>query len=498
MRHVSHNALWNLAGNGLPLLIGLITIPVLLLELGPERFGLLTLIWATLGYFSLFDLGVGRATTRYVAEYWADGREALAARLLRVGLLVLGGVGLSIGGLLAGVAEKIPRLLAFSADLPRSEIVQSLYVVAVSLPVVLLSTGLRGALEGMEHFRLVNLIKIPANVAIFVVPVVMLPFSTRLDVMAAGIAASRLIFLLVYAWGVRQLLAIEDGGWRIDAGLLRQLLGYGGWIFLAASLGSLMSMGYLDRMLIGNMLSVTDIAYYATPMEIVLRILIIPGAIVAAMFPALAKVPASGPDAQRLCEGGFKAIVLLILPPVLFALAIGEDLLGLWVDGEFASRATTVLLFLMVGVFFNALAHVPYTALQAAGRPDVTAMRHVLELPLYLPLLWVSLHVLGVNGAALVWALWAVTDMTLLFWLKKKKLHTHFTEVRHPWRMLVGIMVSFTLAFLLSLAPTFEMRIFGVTALCLVVGMVGWRYFLDTRDKNAVFRILAKAGGGER
>lgn len=494
MKHVPHNALWNLAGNGLPLLIGLITIPALLFGLGAERFGLLTLVWATLGYFSLFDLGIGRATTRYVAEYWADGREVMAARLLRVGLLVLGGLGVSGGGLLAGMAAKIPSLLIFSADLPRSEIVQSIYVVAVSLPVVLLTAGLRGALEGMERFRLVNLIKIPANVAIFVIPVAMLPFTTRLDMMVAGIAASRLIFLLVYAWGVRQLLAMEyEGGWRSDAGLLRQLLGYGGWIFLAASLGSLMSMGYLDRMLIGNMLSVADIAYYATPMEIVLRILIIPGAIVAAMFPALAKVPASGPDAQRLCEGGFKAIVLLMLPLVLFVLAIGKDLLGLWINGEFASRAATTLHFLVVGVFFNALAHVPYTALQASGRPGVTAMRHVAELPFYLPLLWVLLRIYGVNGAAMAWALWAVTDMALLFWLKQKKLAVPFAEVRHPWRVLVGIMVSFTLAFLLSLAPTFEMRILGVIALCLAVGMVGWGYFLDAGDKNAVIRILAKA-----
>lgn len=492
MRHVSHNVLWNLAGNGLPLLVGLVTIPVLLHGLGTERFGLLTLAWAILGYFSLFDLGVGRATTRYVAEYWADGRKSLAAQLLRMGLLLLGGVGLLAGALLASMAEKIPSLLAFSVELPEVEIIQSLYIIAAALPAILLTAGLRGALEGMERFRLVNLIRIPANVAIFVIPVALLPFTLRLDMMVAGIAVSRLLFFLVYAWGARHLLLLDISGKTINAGLMRQLLGYGGWIFLATSLGSLMSMGYLDRMLIGNMLSVADIAYYATPMEVVLRVLIIPGAIVAAMFPVLAKVSASGSEARQLCEGGVKAIALLIAPLVLFVLAIGKDLLGIWVDADFSARSVMALHFLMMGVFFNALAHVPYTALQAAGRPGVTAMRHVVELPFYLPLLMALLYIWGVNGAALAWALWAIADMVLLFWLWRGHQSVSFSATRRPLMVLVGIAVSFTLAFLLSLVPVLEMRILGVTTLSLVVGMLGWRFILDAKDRKALIRILAK------
>ena len=47
------------AGSGAPL--------VLIHGLGTERFGVLTIGWVIMGYFSMFDFGMGLATTRFVA-----------------------------------------------------------------------------------------------------------------------------------------------------------------------------------------------------------------------------------------------------------------------------------------------------------------------------------------------------------------------------------------------------------------------------------------------
>ena len=40
------NTLYNFLGLGLPLLVAIVTIPVLIESLGLDRFGILTLIWA--------------------------------------------------------------------------------------------------------------------------------------------------------------------------------------------------------------------------------------------------------------------------------------------------------------------------------------------------------------------------------------------------------------------------------------------------------------------
>ena len=65
---LARNTLLNFAGQIFPLIIGVVTIPFIIKGLGTERFGILSLIWVVIGYFSLFDMGLGRATTKFVSE----------------------------------------------------------------------------------------------------------------------------------------------------------------------------------------------------------------------------------------------------------------------------------------------------------------------------------------------------------------------------------------------------------------------------------------------
>ncbi len=57
---VAHGALLNLAGHAAPLVAAVAAVPALIGSIGQERFGFLALAWALVGYFSFFDLGLGR------------------------------------------------------------------------------------------------------------------------------------------------------------------------------------------------------------------------------------------------------------------------------------------------------------------------------------------------------------------------------------------------------------------------------------------------------
>jgi len=72
---LARNTLINFIGQVLPLLAGLVALPLIIHGLGTDRFGILSLAWVILGYFSVFDLGLGRATTKYVAEALGIGNE---------------------------------------------------------------------------------------------------------------------------------------------------------------------------------------------------------------------------------------------------------------------------------------------------------------------------------------------------------------------------------------------------------------------------------------
>jgi len=65
---LARNTFLNIIGLSLPFLVGIIAIPLIISGLGTERFGLLSLGWVILGYVGIFDLGLGRATTKFVAS----------------------------------------------------------------------------------------------------------------------------------------------------------------------------------------------------------------------------------------------------------------------------------------------------------------------------------------------------------------------------------------------------------------------------------------------
>src|SRR5438270_423670 len=70
---LARNTIWNLIGSGAPMIVAVFCIPILIRGLGKDRFGVLALAWALIGYVSLFDFGLGRALTQIVAKKLGAG-----------------------------------------------------------------------------------------------------------------------------------------------------------------------------------------------------------------------------------------------------------------------------------------------------------------------------------------------------------------------------------------------------------------------------------------
>src|ERR1700688_478328 len=110
-RLFARNTAFNLGGEVAAFCIGLICIPYVIKTLGTDVFGILSIAWMLLGYMSLFDLGLSRATTKFVAEAMSKGGHQEISSLVWTSVsfqLLLGVLG---GSLLAGgahlLAEKI-------------------------------------------------------------------------------------------------------------------------------------------------------------------------------------------------------------------------------------------------------------------------------------------------------------------------------------------------------------------------------------------------------
>src|SRR3989338_2321115 len=277
MQRVARYTVYNILGQAVPLVVGVAAIPILTRSLGDTRFGLLALMWAIIGYFSVLDLGLGRATTKFVAEALAgqDTRRAQqVAGFTAAGQTALGVVG---GAVLAALTPwVVTDLLRVPAGL-RFEAEQAFRWLALSVPFVVLSLNLRAVLEGAQRFDLANLIRAPNGLLAFVIPAVAAPLGVGL----AGIVALLLALRIVTCWATWIAIrgALPGFRWELRPAreLVRLLLGYGGWIAVSNVVGPILT--YLERFVLAAVAGVGAVAYFAAPYEAISRLLIVPASL---------------------------------------------------------------------------------------------------------------------------------------------------------------------------------------------------------------------------
>jgi O-antigen/teichoic acid export membrane protein len=112
-------------------------------------------------------------------------------------------------------------------------------------------------------------------------------------------------------------------------------------------------------------------------------------------------------------------LLAIVTPMVVTALVLVRPFFTVWLGGDIAQAAGRVSEIMLLGIWLNSLAFIPYVFLLARGRPDVPAKLHVAELPPYLLALWVGLKAGGIDGAAIAWTIRVAADSLLLFFFAR-------------------------------------------------------------------------------
>jgi O-antigen/teichoic acid export membrane protein len=406
---IKRNAVWNLAGTGVPMLAGLALIPFTLNRLGSEAFGVLTLVWGLIGYFSVFDMGVGRALTVQLSQLAASGRVSDTGPLLRAGMfltLAAGLLGVALVWLLApGLSShwlKISPALQDDARL-------AFLVAAVGVLPTTLASGLRGALEGLDRFAASNLSRIVLGVWMMALPAWSVYFhGPRLEVVALYLVLGRCLVVLAMVAQLRG--HLFSTGEAVARRHFQALWNYGFWVTVTGIVGPLMVYG--DRFFVSAAVGADQLPQYAIPQDVLLRLLLIPMALTGALLPKLAAMGAT--EVAAAYRQTYRRVALAMLAICVLAAALAYPALLLWISAEFARSALPVVLVLCAGVWVNSLASVPYTLLHARGNPRLTALFHLAELLVYLLALWQLSSHYGLLGAALAWLARVALDWLLL------------------------------------------------------------------------------------
>lgn len=418
-KRVARNAVWNVVGTTLPLVAGLIAVPLLLSGLGAGRLGVFTLFAGLIGFSGIFDFGLGRALTQSVAWHSSRNTSQLAlAQLARKAMGAIAIVGLVWGAALWLTASFFAHsVFGLSGELA-AEAATGVRWLALILPVALLSSGLMGILEGLQRYVLVNALKMPLAVATFLVPAVYSQIQPNVGLVIGSIAVVRIIGLGLWsAVALRALpLASAHHGEAIRSGRLWRT---GGWISVSNLVGPLLV--YADRFYLASVLPPSSVALYTVPLDAISRMVFVPFSAINVLFPAFAATDSTSEESKDFVFLAAKIMLVTWVPVIFVATLSSEYWLSAWLGQEFSAKILDISKWLLLGVLLNGFAYIPFTLLQAQGAADLVAKLHTVELPVYAVLVITLVASMGITGAALAWCSRVALDTIGMFVLAAQR-----------------------------------------------------------------------------
>lgn len=487
------NGLLNIIGQALPLVVGMVSVPIILRGLGTERFGLLVFLWTVTGALTIFDLGLASAVTKFVAEALGRGDTRAVSQLVWTTVFGQVLVGLAISGIMALLTPLLVLHVLRVSSAMQIEAIVALRLAAFLLPLMFVTNSLRGTLEAAQRFDIAALAKAASSASSFLVPVMGVAAGWLLPPITLALLAARATLVIALLVGAVRVLSLTVPVSPLRGKDIGRLLGFGRWVMISG-LASVM-LTYGDRVIIGTLQPMADLAYYAVPAELIARLGLVAGSMAAVLFPAFSALSGNH-DRERLALLFVRAIRLgLLITGPIFGLAavLAPDLLKAWVGAGVAVHSTSVLQLLAVGAAFQVIGVVPMTLIHGIGSPEVAAKLHVVEAPLYVvALLWL-VHAAGANGAAAAWSGRFVLETAILLWLSKRLPLFAGMDLRGPLQHVavpvVVACVTWSIVYYWLPVPTTH-RVVGIAIVLLVLIWWTWARTLHPGERAAVTRLL--------
>lgn len=414
-KRLTVNAGLNLMGQALPLVLGVVFVPPLIRILGDERFALLSIAWTLIGVFTLFDFGLGRAVTHSTSMVLGTHDRDKINGIVSSGALSAGAIGV-VAGLAVWAAAPFIVVHLKNAKVSNLEMLATVRIIAAGIPLVTVMSALRGFLESVSRFKFINIYRIVIGAGSFVLPFLLAKVNKDVSIIVGSLVLLRLVSLLHHVYYIYKAESVRIVITAFSASELHRMLRFGGWMTVSSVVGSLMV--YFDRFIIGSIVGLGAVTYYIVPVDILVKFLVVPNAIVGALFPLATESLFSGSEDVKVAYSRSQTwIVLVGLPLLVGGILCTPWILRVWLGAEFARNATFVTRVIAVGVMASALSLAPFAMVQAAGFPHRTALLHLIEIPIYILLMYFGVRMGGIRWAAVLWTARAVVDAGVLFFM---------------------------------------------------------------------------------
>ena len=350
-RNVVENIFSNWASLVVSLVIAFLVSPIVVHSLGNELYGVWTLIVSVTGYFTVLDFGVNTAIVRYISSSHAINDHGQARKVYSTSLAIFAAVAaaLLIFSLFFGFffqsifnLQHIPRLYLYATFM----------FSATDLAFGLLFSTWVGSLCGLQEFKFINGLSVFTNIMKNLLLVCLLKQGYGLLTLALlQLSTSLVRAAFQYVRIKRNYRFLCFSRDFIDRDTVKLIYGYSIYSFVIAI--ALKLLFYTDSLVIGSMIGVSQVTFYAIPSTLLDYLEKFVWAMIAVLVPVISANDATETVANGGNAGlyllGTRYSLLVSMPIVISLYFYGADFIKLWMGQEIGDSSQLVLRLLLIG-----------------------------------------------------------------------------------------------------------------------------------------------------
>lgn len=419
-RRVARNVLFNVASQLWLTLLVIVSVPIVLHGIGAPAYGVFVLASVVLGYTALLDLGLTPALVRSVAVHQARGNAVRLQAVAGTALTMLIVLGLVVGALIALLT---PFAVQSVLHLPRAlwgDARFVLYVAAVGFAcnmVLLLFVAIAQGLQRLDLFasRTLALGTLTAAGQILVVRL-----GGGLRGLAVVTIAVNVLSLVVFLFVVRRLLPGVSFMPRFDPSAFHELIAFGSMKFLNQV--AVQGIFHLDRLIVAAFVPIAVVSYYAVPVSMCQKFVLVQQAVTNAFFPAASELHTLGETQRlrRLYLSAAKLGLVALLPVIILPSILALPILEVWIGPAFAASSAPILTVLAIAYGVVAASAVAGITADATGHPSWSAAVNLGAAAVNITLMFVLVPRYGAVGAAYALLITGVALLVAQTWMVQR------------------------------------------------------------------------------
>ncbi len=419
---------------GLGNLIPIFYTPVMLQLLGQSEYGLYKLSSSVTSYLSLVSLGIGSAVTRYLIKYKVEGSKKDEEKILGLFMIIFQIIAMAT--LLIGTFLIFNLHIWYGKSLTSSQLMRMKILVALMVCNMAISFSVSpyiSVVNAHEKFVFLQYMNILSTCIAPIANLVMLYMGYKSIGMAISTLVINVIVQLLYLIYVRKKLRIHARYRKLPLELLKEILVFSFWIFLANVVSQLYSA--TDTVMIGAIpaLATVGTAIYNVGNTLNSIVFTMTTGISNVLSPKTNRMVFAGANKNELLKfaisiGRIQAYIISLI--VTGFIAFGQPFIYFYAGSKY-SDAYWVAIFMMVPNLIPLVQSVCLNIIVAENRHRFRSIVYLGIAILNVIGTWVLMQSMGIIGAALMtgialiigqgfvmnWYYWKVIKLDIIgFW----------------------------------------------------------------------------------